>query len=264
MGIGDEIMASGHARAEAERTGKRVKIVDAYGFARWDDLWRGLPWIAQPHELGDFAAVRNAPGCRPYLQYPWTRTTGQRFTSWRAADHIGALHLFDPELAVARARAAELGPFVVVEPSIAAKSNPNKQWGQHNWRRLARMLIADGVRVVQMSAGQHIGDGVAYVRTRSFREAAALLTMAQLAVLPEGGLHHAAGVLGVRAVVLFGGTIAPDTTGYPHHLNVADRGEGSPCGKWGPCRHCDAIWRDLAPGAVAEIVRSELNARRAA
>jgi hypothetical protein len=269
MGIGDEIMASGHALAEHKRTGKRVKILDVAGRPRFDVMWHGLPWIAQPHERGDFATVKNGPQCRPYISYPFGRDIGQRWTDWRARDHMGAIALTPAEQRFAKVETTGLGRggrFFVIEPGIEAKSNPNKQWGAVNWAELAGLMIADGLTVVQLgpAARPDWSDGIRQIRTRSFRMAAAVLARAAGAVLPEGGLHHAAAVLGVPAVVLFGGHISPEVTGYDGHVNIADRGPGSPCGRWMPCRHCRDVWQGLAPADVYAALRGLVCDARAA
>lgn len=257
MGYGDEIMASGQALAEHKRTGKRVKILGVDGRPRFDLLWHGLPWIAQPHETGDFVTVRNGPQCRPYIEYPFGRDIGQRWTKWRARDHLGAIALTGAERAFAQGAVGRLGRFFVIEPSLDPKGNPNKQWGAANWAELAGLMVAGGLKVVQMGAQEpaQLAPGVTYVATRSFRQAASVLARAAGAVLPEGGLHHAAAVLGVPAVVLFGGHIDPMTTGYDGHVNLADQGAGSPCGRWRPCRHCADAWLRLAPAEVYAAVR---------
>lgn len=265
MGIGDEIMASGHALAEHRRTGKRVRILDLHGRPRADAMWQGLRFIAEPHEKGDFTEIRNGPQCRPYVAYPFTIERGQRWTSWRARDHVGVIALTQPERQAAGAAVAALGEFVVIEPNLDPKSNPNKQWGHEKWARLAGLMLAAGVTVVQMGPQPvRVAAGVRYVRTRSFRAAAAVLERARAAVLPEGGLHHAAAALDVPAVVLFGGHIGPETTGYDGHVNIADGGEGSPCGRWLRCGHCADIWQRLEPEAVLEALRGLAIVQRAA
>lgn len=266
MGIGDEIMASGHALAEYRRTGKRVKILGLDGRARYDVLWHGLAWIAQPNERGDFATIANGPQCRPYIEYPFGRDIGQRWTGWRARDHLGAIALTGSEQRLARAAVGHLGRFFVIEPDLDPKSNPNKQWGRSNWAALAEQMVAGGLKVVQLGAQapDYLVPGVRYVPTKSFRQAAGVLARAAGAVLPEGGLHHAAAVLGVPAVVLFGGYIDPEVTGYDGHVNLADRGAGSPCGRWRPCRHCADAWLRLAPSDVYAALRGLVCDARAA
>lgn len=268
MGIGDEIMASGHALAEHRRTGKRVQILDVAGRPRFDVMWHGLPWIAQPHERGDFAQVSNGPQCRPYIAYPFGREIGQRFTAWRARDHVGAIALTPAEQREARALTTGLGragEFFVIEPTLDPKSNPNKQWGADNWAELAGRMLAADLTVVQLGPQPvRVAPGVRFIRTRSFRLAAAVLARAAGAVLPEGGMHHAAGALGVPAVVLFGGHISPQTTGYVTHVNLADFGEGSPCGRWQPCGHCRDVWQRIAPADVLAALQGLVLDRRAA
>ncbi|MDZ4382808.1 MAG: hypothetical protein U0942_15865 [Parvibaculum sp.] len=253
MSYGDELMASGHALSEHERTGLKVVITDRSGRARWDDLWAGLPWIVQPGEPAAGAArVTNGPQCRPYIRYPFTRDTGCTFSGWRARDHVGALSLTAAELAAGRAVRDRLGHFTLVEPHVPAQSNPNKQWGWARWQVLADLLRASGRRVAQFSLpGVALLNGVEPIDTASFREGAAVLTFADEAVLPEGGMHHAAAVLRhPRTVVLFGGAVDPEATGYPWQVNLADAGKSSPCGKWRPCRHCAEVWARLDPAAV--------------
>lgn len=260
MGVGDEIMAAGHARVVSEETGKRVHILDYHRRPRWDPLWAGLPWIAKPAERGDFARIMNGPQCRPYVQYPFTRRHGQRWTGWRARDHVGAIALTEAETAFARRVSGSIGPFIVIEPTLLEKSNPNKQWGK--WSELLGVLIERGHVVVQMGPDRTaVLPGIRnFVRTSTFRDAAAVLSRAQAAVLPEGGLHHAAAVLGVPAVVLFGGYISPETTGYPGHINIA---EGEPCGKWMRCDHCADIWQRLSAEYVADQLETLLTAKAA-
>jgi ADP-heptose:LPS heptosyltransferase len=164
------------------------------------------------------------------------------------------------EMDRAHSTARALGQFVVVEPHILDKSNPNKRWGWARWQKLAHGLSRQGLRVVQMGpGGVTLLHGVTYVRTASFRRAAALLSLARVAVLPEGGLHHAAGVLRVPSVVLYGGTPPVSTTSYPGQLVFAP---SEPCGKWLPCVHCARHWHNLTPEhvlqAVLDYMRGEL------
>lgn len=244
-------MAAGHARVVHEQTGQRVKICDIYNRPRWDPVWEGLPWIVRPGERGSFARIKNGPQCRPYIEYPFSISQGQRWTDWRAREHKGVLALTDDEQSFASRVAEKLGPFVVVEPRLSQKANQNKQWGKPNWRRLIGLLSESGETVVTMGPrGTPPLSRAKFIETPSFRFGAAVLARAKAAILPEGGLHHAAAVLGVKAVVLFGGTISPKTTGYDEHVNIADEGPGSPCGKWKPCAHCQRIWRELKPELV--------------
>jgi len=263
MSYGDEIMASGHALAKHRETGQRVRIADKAGRPRWSELWAGLPWIVQPGEAGEGAVMlKNGPQCRPYIRYPFSRERGCTYSGWRARDHVGEIRFTDGELVRAETLAQPLGRFVLIEPHVPPQSNPNKQWGLALWQALADILTAHGHRVAQFSfPGAPLLKSAAAIEAGSFRVAAAVLKHASGLVLPEGGLHHAAGVQRLPAVVLFGGAVDVNATGYPWHRNLADDGPGSPCGAWSPCRHCASIWARLTPQSVAAEVTEEIEAR---
>jgi len=254
MSYGDEIMACGQALSLARETGKRVRIVDARGKRRWDDLWRNIPEILHPRErVIDYAVLRNGVGARPYLDY--TNWDGIRatHTGWRAQDHIGRIVFDESEIEFAEKACRGFGPFVLIEPNIAKASatvrwdsNPNKQWGRSRWQELVRLVKLPAVQVG--AKGTEVLDGVYFIPTESFRLGAAVLQRAALSILPEGGLHHAAAALGRRAVVLFGGVISPSTTGYPFHINIT---RGEPCRMLVPCKHCEQTWQTISPEEVA-------------
>lgn len=257
MGIGDEIIASGHARTVHRQTGKRIVIVDQKGAPRWSALWRGLDWIVQSSNGAAGAyPVRNGPGCRPYIAYPWTGDPC-RYSGWKCSENVGAIALDETERRFAAETRAALGDFVIVEPNLAGSSNPNKQWGWDRWQALVEKLPT--VRFVQMGPrGTRLLDGVTHVETPMFRHAAAVLSVARGAVVPEGALHHAAAALGKCVVVLFGGTVDVQAMGYPGHINVVHEGPGSPCGKWRSCPHCAEAWASITPDHVAGRLRVSL------
>jgi glycosyl transferase family 9 (putative heptosyltransferase) len=241
VGLGDEIMAAGHAMAaHRDDPSRRVAICDTANRPRWHELWEGNPVIATPDEVyrgENVQRIQNANGCRPYVQYPFTVQGGARFTSWRARDHPGRIYLTEAEQQTGQAFRRRIGRFVVIEPALKASANPNKQWPVERYAAVVRAR-SDVTFVQLIHAGSTSLEGVLPLPTPSFRAACAYLAVADAYLGPEGGLHHAAAALGVRAVVIFGGYISPRTTGYVQHHNLADDGPGSPCGRWLPCGHC--------------------------
>lgn len=250
MGIGDEIIASGHALSEHRRTGRRIRITDRRGNKRWSEMWCGLPWMEQERERDPEALeVMNGGGCRPYLRGTTLDGSGRlRFSDWRVRDHAGAIALTEAE----RAKAAGLpGRYILLEPHTKPAAGPNKNWGWGNWQRLAGLLR--GIPLVQVGPrGTRTLKGARLVET-SFREACGVVERAGLCILPEGGLHHAAGALKSPALVLFGGMIDPQVTGYGRHWNLADAGPGSPCSMRRACGHCRKVWQAITPEYVAEM-----------
>lgn len=265
MGWGDEIMASGQARRAYEaaqavkfRPDLKVAIRNQYGWLREHEAWLGNPIIASRNDrLSHTVAVLNAPGYRPYIARK--TPTKWQWKEWECP--VGELHLSAEEKSFGEA-AGEID--VLLEPNLKGKACQNKDWGFERWLRLAELLRQAGAQLTQVgAAGARLIPGVKYVETSGFRRAAAVLSRARVAVLPEGGLHHAAAALGVPAVVLFGGFISPKQTGYSSQENLFTGGE--PCGNRDPCRHCAEAMGRIAPEEVsARALRLRSSFRRAA
>jgi hypothetical protein len=257
MGYGDEIMASGEAKKLFKQYGKPVLITGISKAPRYSEMWRGLSYIVNPCEvetLGDVTVLQNGPQCRPYIQEKnWTREKGFNYTLWRARDCVGEIALDKYEESFAYNNVPFGCPFIVIEPNISKEGNPNKRWPWQKWQQIVQQLNQK-YTFVQLGEEdeKRILKGVHFIKCPTFRHAAAVMKLAKAAILPEGGLHHVAGVFHIPAVVLFGGFISPSTTGYPWHANVCDIGDGSPCGKWVDCEHCRRIWTSLS---VDRVVR---------
>lgn len=245
MGIGDELMASGQARAEHARAGRRIQILGRDGAPRWHDLWTGCDYIARPGEVGDFARIANGPGLRPYH----VAKSGTQWTynpSFRATP--AEIHLTPEEDAFGRQHSGR----IVIEPHLKKKASQNKQWGWVRWNKLAYLAYKAGLRVTQLGApGIEPVDEADFIETPTFRRAVAVLKYARGAVLPEGGLHHAAAAVGLPAVVIFGGFTPVELTGYDMHINLGANFAHA-CGMRQPCRHCERWMAEITPDAVLE------------
>lgn len=240
IGIGDEILCLG----QAKRAGRKVQILDKAGNRRWHPLWEQASYVARLGEPGDFPGILNGPGCRPYIDYRRTTKDRWAFTGWRASP--GELFGVRPS-----PRASGL---VLVEPHIKPTASPNKQWGR--WQELVRAF--PDVPWAQLgNPGTTWLRGVVRLETHDFAEACDLLAGCATAVLPEGALHHAAAALGRRVVVLFGGFIRPDNTGYLKHNNLA---VNDPEALGWRIRHpaCTRAWSQITPDTVRTAVASVL------
>lgn len=250
-------MAAGQAQRVYEADpSKRVAICDVSWRPRWCEIWEGNPILVRPEETHREAVhlIRNAKFCRPYIQYPFTRDTGWRWTDWKARDHVGRLYLTDAERALGR-RLRASGPFVLIEPSILGDSTRNKDWGIDRYRELvAACPEIPFVRVLYQDIRQLVGN-VREVGPITFRQVVGILQEAAFYVGAEGALHHAAAAVGKPAVVIFGGSVNVETLGYPTHVNFADTGPGSPCGRWWPCDHCQQALARITVEEVAAAVR---------
>ena len=241
MGWGDEIMVTGIARRQQERDPLPVRVVDKRGRPRWSDIWTGNPRFATREFKGRVQSLTNGPGRRPYVE----RETEARWI-WRDwICPVGEIRLSEPEQAFASRHAGR----VILEPRLKAAASPNKDWGWKRWAELARQLANRGHAVAQFGEpGEARLPATELIRTASFREACAVLARSRLAVLPEGGLHHAAAALGTPSIVIFGGFISPRQTGYLHQLNLFTGGD--PCGMRRRCGHCEQAMNRIAVDEV--------------
>lgn len=254
MGIGDNIMATGMAKG-AKARGRRIAFGDGNKI-RWDNnsaqIFFGNPNIAPPgqehhKDLEWIKYYKGGPNSRIYNEQVSNRWVWhpERFKAIP-----GEIFLTTKEVAWAELHGKG---FIVIEPNVPNNKScaPNKQWPIDRFNDVARVLKSEGHEVVQFTyptAKYRLQDSKV-IATPTFRHAVAVLKNAKLAILPEGGLHHAAAAVSTPAVVLFGGFIPPAVTGYDQHVNLTGGAEA--CGSHTRCDHCvkamDAI-------TVAEVL----------
>lgn len=245
-------MASGQARGAAAR-GKLIAFGDGRQIKWHGNAWqifRGNPNVAMPgtRRTDNLLWIENYTGHRPY--YRMMPALG-RMQFIPGTQRVGELYLDPAETKFA----AKTDPgFILIEPNTKAGVNSNKQWPQHRYGQIAAMLKGEGYRVAQFRGNCVLRDA-GELASPDFRTACAILKRARLYIGPEGGLHHAAAALGVPAVVIFGGFIAPSVTGYDQHVNLFS-GEGYGCGCQYPCDHCrDAMLRISVERVFNEAMR---------
>jgi hypothetical protein len=265
MGLGDNIMATGMAKG-AKLRGKRVAFGDGRKII-WDlhseQIFQGNPNIAAPSERLKFRRilewVRFHRGHRIYNSHD--RVNRRWLWNMEFRPTPGELYLTEAE----RSFGAQQGHgFVVIEPNVPPKTvGPNKQWPVDRFQKVADAIMADGREVVQFVFGPGYRiRGARKIETPSFRHAVSALAMASIYIGPEGGMHHAAAadkmlaetgrrwVGATPAVVLFGGFIPPQVTGYDMHVNLTGGAES--CGSLDACEHCQAAMRAISCEEVFE------------
>jgi hypothetical protein len=199
------------------------------------------------------------PPLRHLLQRQWNRRkvgaivnrTGRyRFNS-SYRPHPAPVQLNTAELKYAAPLAAR--SLVVIEPYIKANAPPSKQWPIERFRETAHMLAGHHT-VVQLSAPEQplLDPGIPRLETPSFREALAVLSVAQLYIGPEGGLHHGAAAMGTPSIVIYGGFTSPAILGYEGQIALTGNA-GFACGtRFGVCPHCHTALERIT---VAEVVK---------
>ena len=214
MGYGDELMAAGEAMALARETGRPVTIVDRKMRARMNRLWQHNPHITTPYRRGG-ACVVNGFGARPYIDYE--KSTRERWVFKQYTPTPASIFFTPRERELAHKAAGRL----ILNPTLKANAPPGKAWPMHKWSMLAKIL-GERFNLLAFTSGLREGEllDVPKVRTKCIRDACAVLSGARGIITHEGGLHHAAAAVGVPAVVIFGGYISPETTGYDNHVNL--------------------------------------------
>lgn len=241
-------MSIGEAKRIHQRTGQPVLITDPRGMPVRSDLFNGVPYLIQKSLRGErYQRHVNSPGHRPYIRLK----TAERWY-WNK---------YRPEPADVVLTEAEYGGLridadtIIVEPNVKNIGHRNKDWGWKNWQALVDLL--KGRPVLQMTRpGDSVLKGVDAIRVDSFRRALACMDGARLYVGPEGGLHHGAAAMRTPAVVIFGGFVSPETTGYDQHRNLFTGGEA--CGMRTDCAHCRKAMNAITPEMVLHEIKESL------
>lgn len=244
MGIGDCLLAMGEARAMHEKTKQPVAIVDPRGrIVKDHGLSEGIPYILRrPTSARTYLRLINAPGARPYI----AAKSPTKWT-WKPYKPIPAeIKFTDGELEFAQRYAGR----VMIESNVKDIGHTNKAW--HRWPALMTALRAEGIQTFQCGPGGTPWIADDFLLTPTFRYAAAALSKASAFVGTEGGLGHAAAAVGVPSVIIFGGFISPEVTGYEMHRNLFT-GSGLGCGMRTDCRHCREAMDKIT---VDEVVRN--------
>ena len=280
MGMGDEILVTGEARALQERwlaehapnkIAPLVQVVDVHGRPRFHDLWKGNPRIAQPGQVYPVfdhrpLKLKNAARCRPYVDYermrsdfaaafpgdPYEVKYRHKKTPWRFTDHRvkkGELHI----------RRQAKRPIVIIEPHCKPNQIHQRDWGWDNYQKVVKAIDVDWVQI--NVTGAPLLDDVRHLPSGTPRAACEALSGAWAYFGPEGGLYHAAAALGIPAVAIFGGFVSPATQGYdePQYVNIYYDEDGSPCGQRVRCEHCVRAMRAIIPEMVIPKVEWILN-----
>jgi len=105
-----------------------------------------------------------------------------------------------------------------------------KEWGFENFQYLVN-LIKD-IPIVQIGSPRDpLLKGVIDLRAIAFpiRTCATVIKKSLTGVFLEGGLMHLANAVGKPSIIIFGGALMPETTGYDCHINIATTIECGPC-----------------------------------
>lgn len=119
------------------------------------------------------------------------------------------------------------------KPLIAintASKEPSKNWPSQYWHNLT-LELSSNYDVVQLGAESEIDLQHTFrlAGKLSLRESIAVLGNCLLFVGPDSFLMHAAASIGIKSVIIFGGRVTPNNTGYDNNINLFERMECGPC-----------------------------------
>jgi ADP-heptose:LPS heptosyltransferase len=260
VGFGDQLLGTGMARGARDR-GKKVALGDRKKII-WDkhsaEVFRDNPNLAKPGSERD----QNVEWVEFYKGHRLYNRQGSDRWIWNMDFRAVPGELFFNGNERRNGRRYGKG-FVLIEPDVPSWKSvaPNKDWGRSKYQALADKLNTDGHRLVQFrheKSGPALR-GVEQLRTMNFRDSLAILSQASLYIGPEGGTHHGAAAVGRPAVVLFGGFIPPDVTGYEAHKNLTGGAEA--CGSLRACPHCRAAMDAITVEEVFSAALESLNGR---
>ena len=245
MGYGDTLMSIGEAKRLYRVNQNPVMIVGRDGRPIRSELFDGVPYLTTKPLRSPYQRLINGPGARPYI----AAKTETHWT-WRPYKPEPATVILTAE---EKAFAEPYRGMVLLEPTVKKIGHSNKDWGAIHWQQLDSMLRAKKIPAVQpYRQGDHRLLHSTHVLASTFRQAIAVLSVCRAAVLPEGGLMHAAAAVGVRSVICYGGFISPDITGYKMHRNLFTGGKA--CGMRVDCQHCRMAMADITSRLVFDTL----------
>jgi ADP-heptose:LPS heptosyltransferase len=223
-GLGDNLLLSCLARVvKGADPGRRVFIETA-----WPELFLRNPNV-------DAVFTRKVSPAYHKIKYRIDPGTGEhlidqmvRQLPFPAAHWERTVDLYLPEDPPQGARNLP-SRFIAVNPAGKGGHSANrKEWGMENFAAL-RERFADTPFVQIGDAATPLLPGAEDRRGRPILESAAILARSAAGVFLEGGMMHLAEALRKPSVIVYGGMIRPEVSGYDRHENVATHPECGPC-----------------------------------
>ncbi len=140
-----------------------------------------------------------------------------------------------------------------------------KEWGVERFQEL-RDLFPDYKFIQSGSKNDYLLKNVIDARGMPVREFAAVIYNSLFFIGPEGGLMHLTKSINKRSVILYGGFLKPEISGYAENLNIVSSPECSPCfyssGEYKSCSTMKCM-KSITPKIVYEKIienfQNELN-----
>ncbi len=269
MGVGDALMATGEIR-ELRQIDPNLKFIVGDGKrSYWNEVFDNNPYIIRGSEITNHKKVlwiKNYEGNRPYRNYG--KDLPKNNYNWKETfkPKKGEFFFSSQETKLANQiilnikKKIDNKKLIFIEPHVKKRLGyQNRDWGFEKWQKIVDEL-REVYNFIQITYGENkVIKGVINVHGLNFRVSSAILSKCDLFVGSEGGMHHAAAATNKQAVVIFGGHISPQITGYNFHKNLYSNIEKSPCGAKDICKHCELSMSLITPKAVTKSIEDILN-----
>tara|TARA_Y100000310_G_C20540422_1_gene742998 strand:+ start:70 stop:906 length:837 start_codon:yes stop_codon:yes gene_type:complete len=256
MGLGGYLMWTGVGREIWKRTGLKMLPVETHGIAlRMIDspVFYNNPYFIQPGEKFEyiFPLILNNPDTNYCKQDTPTRAIHRydkhiiqqvcEFYNIEDPQVRCDLFLTDDEKMFVDDFRSDIcrEKFIAIEPHTKDEYTVNKSYPFDKWQKVVNDLL-NHVKIVQVGqkTDKILNGCIDMTGSTSFREAAAIISEAELFIGPEGGLMHAANAADTLSVVVITGFIHPRMTCYSENKNLWVGRHHGPCGLKSECENC--------------------------
>jgi ADP-heptose:LPS heptosyltransferase len=226
----------------------------------WKEIFYNNPyvdWVTDRHIKTTKRHIKpvyrvEGRGDRPFLE---------QMMRYIDSEKVGSPRIYLSEHEMEAAKAAYPGGHVAVCPTgkVVFSSN-RREWGLDRFQELRNLLSE--CRFVQVGlAGDPLLENVSDARGLPIRESAAIIANARFFLGLEGGFMHVAKAVGTKSVVIFGGYMLPEVSGYPENVNITSEVDCSPCYNSHVARTpCDSMkcMKAVSPRMVYDVIMREI------
>jgi len=254
-GLGDNLLLSAVLPYLREQNPGHKIIVET----RWPELFQNNPnadWVTDRHIKTTGRHIKPKYHVDGNTDVPIYRQIMSRVGSDR--EGFPEMFLAPDEIA----EIEEVFPFEFATICPKGKTTfcaNRKEWGLENFQGLRDLMPEVSFLQVGIPSDpllKNVTDG----RYLTARQTAAAMRRSHFFVGLEGGLMHLAKAVGCRAVIIYGGFIRPEISGYDENLNIYAPVDCSPCFhsdySHDECTTMDCM-KAITPEMVLERVRSE-------
>lgn len=269
MGVGDALMASGEVRELRIKKPSAKFIIGDGVKSYWSEVFDNNPYIIKHSDINKHHEVywiKNYEGNRPYRNYGnhlpkdnynWNEKfkakKGEIFFS-EAEKKLAKEVIFNIRKKIGNRK------LIFIEPNVKKRLGYlNRDWGFKNWQKVVNE-IKQLYDFIQITYGINKSiNGSINIHGLNFRSSVAILSLCDLFIGTEGGMHHAAAATDIKSIVIYGGHISPKITGYDFQKNLYIDTPLSPCGKKQPCDHCQDCLKQITTSILIKEIKDSLN-----